>query len=102
MAQWVKNPASIHEEADLICGITQWVKGAGIAVNCSVGFRRNLNLGLLWLWCRPAAAARPASPGTSICCMDNPNMKKKKKRIKTNMHQFNTYLQSTKCISGKL
>ena len=26
VAQWVKNPTSIHEDADLIPGLTQWVK----------------------------------------------------------------------------
>ena len=26
MAQWIKNPASIHEEAGLIPGLPQWVK----------------------------------------------------------------------------
>jgi len=26
MAQWVKNPASIHEDAGLIPGLTEWVR----------------------------------------------------------------------------
>ena len=26
VAQWVKNPTSIHEEGASICGLTQWVK----------------------------------------------------------------------------
>ena len=26
VTQWVKNPTSIHEDADLIPGLTQWVK----------------------------------------------------------------------------
>ena len=41
MAHWVKNPTNIHENAGLIPGLAQWVKG----------------LVLPWLWYRSAAAA---------------------------------------------
>ena len=44
-AQQVKNPASIHEDSGSIPALAQWVK----------------DLALLWLWCRPAAAA-PVRP----------------------------------------
>ena len=37
--------------------LAQWVKGSGIAMSCSVCHRRGLDLALLWLWHRPAAAA---------------------------------------------
>ena len=40
-----------------IPGLTQWVKGSGIAVRCATGHRRGLDPVLLWLWCRLAAVA---------------------------------------------
>ena len=58
MAQRVKNPTGIHEDAGWI--LTQWVKDLALA-NCSVGHRHGLDLVwlwlCLWLWCRLAAAA---------------------------------------------
>ena len=39
VAQWVKNPSSIHEDANLISDLTQQVKRSRIAVSCGVGHR---------------------------------------------------------------
>ena len=50
------NSTSIHENRGLIPGPAQWIKGSGVAVSW-VSRRCGLDLVLLWLWCRLAAAA---------------------------------------------
>ena len=53
------NPTSIHEDAGSVPGLDHSLSGSaiGIAVSCRVGHRHCLDPTLLWLWCRPAAAA---------------------------------------------
>ena len=53
----VMNLTSIHEDMGLIRGPAQLAKGSGVAVSCGIGRRRGSDPVLLWLWCRPAAAA---------------------------------------------
>ena len=52
VAQQVKNTTSIHEDAGSISGLA-----LSIAESCGIGYRCGLDLVLLWLWCKPAAAA---------------------------------------------
>ena len=75
MAQWVKNPTSIHEHVSLI---------PGIAVNCSVGHKHGSDS--VWLWRSLAAAAviRPLAwelPSATGVALKRQTKKDLKKRI---------------------
>ena len=53
MAQQVTNLTGIHEDVGSNPGLTKGVKEMASPQGCRCG----LDLGLLWLWCRPAAGA---------------------------------------------
>ena len=57
MVQWIKNPTSIHKDAGLTPGLTQWVKGSSAAMSCDLCHRHGSDPALSWLWHRLAVAA---------------------------------------------
>ena len=74
------NPTSIHEDVSSIPGLTKWVKGSDMAMNCGVGHRHSLDPELLWLWCRLAAIAPIRSLAWELPYASGAALKKKKKK----------------------
>ena len=71
------NLTSIYEDAGLIPGLAQWV-----AVSGGVGHRFSSDPLLLWLWCRPAAAALIQPLAWELPCARGAAQKKQKKKKK--------------------
>ena len=59
---------SIHEDAGLIHGLAQWIKGSSIAMSCDVGHRHGLDPALLWHRLADVALIQMPRQETSICC----------------------------------
>ena len=80
VAQRVTNLTSIQEDSGSIPGLSQWVKGSGIAKSCGIICRRGSDPMLLWLWCRLAAAAPIQPLAWELPYAAGAAVKKKKKK----------------------
>ena len=80
MAQDVRNPASIHEDSGLIPGLTQWVKGSGIAMSCDIACRCfGSGVAMAVLQADSYSSKSNPSLGTSICRRHGTKKTKEKK-----------------------
>ena len=87
MAQWVRNPTSIHKDVGLILAS---LSGLRIQHCCRLWCRwqHGLDLALLWLWLAATAPIQLLAWATSICHRCSPKMKTKKISLDTNKYQL--------------
>ena len=81
VAQWVKDPHCLSEDVDSIPGLAQWVK---IQWCRKLWCRSQMQLRsiVVWLWCRPAAAAPIWPLAQELPYTTGTALKKKKERKK--------------------
>ena len=80
VTQKVKNLTSIQEDVGSIPGLASVGEGSGIVTNCRVGHRCGSDSMLLWLQCRPAAAATIRSLAWELPCAAGAAVKRKKEK----------------------
>ena len=76
IAQQVKNPTSIHEDTCLIPALPQWFKDLVLLQAVA----QVSDLALLWLGCRPAAAALIQPLAWELPHATSADLKKKKRK----------------------
>ena len=79
VARQVKNPTNIHEDVGSIPGLAQ-CKDLALPQAASVDCGCSSDLALLWLWCRPAAAAPVGPLAWELKYATGVALKKKKER----------------------
>ena len=97
VAQQVSNLTSIYEDAGSNPDLAQRVRGCDADQSCGVACRCGSDLALLWLWCRPAAAA-PIQP----LAWELPYATALKKKNKGCIPNESTYMTFRKWLAKKI
>ena len=76
----VINPASIHEDAGSIPGLTQWLR-IHVARSCGVSCRQHLRslMAVAVAWVSSCSSSSTPSLGTTMCCRCGPKKKEEKR-----------------------
>ena len=83
----------------MIPGITQWVKGSGVAMSGDVGHSCCSDLALLWLWCRPAAAAPIQPLAWELPYDTGASLKRKKKKDNNSKIAITSPGEKRRCLT---